>query len=194
MSDQQDGAADAAGTTDLPGTDWSDDHRFAVVVGIPAVQQAVAQRMAQARLPMSADEFLYRAAMVLPGMGNAMQRGSERGQALGRSMGARTGKSRDGESPAPIGHAIADTLCSLAAHGQAVQSVEQGEDGCVLVAAIPSDRKTFGGMLRVSLTRTPDGRTAVHAQAEIPGQLIDWGKSKQTLADLFTDLRIPLKK
>jgi len=187
MSDEQDVAADVAG---VAGADWSDEHRFAVIVGIPTVRDAVGQRMAQARAPMSAEEFLARVGSVLPNLDGALQRGQQRGRALGQSLGTRTGKVRDGECSAPIGWVIADALCSLAGRAQAIQSVEQGEDGCTLVAAIPSDRKTFGGVLRIGLTRIADGRCAVHAEAEIPGQLIDWGKSKQTLADLFTDLKV----
>jgi hypothetical protein len=173
-----------------PGAHWSGEHRFEVITAIPEVQAARARHAAGARLPMSAEEFLGRATAVLPWpMERAVQRGAGRGPALGRRWGLRTGASRDVEVSAPVGRAVAAALCSLAGHGQAVQSVEQGDDGCTVVAAIPSDHKTFGGVLRVTLLRAGGGRTSVHAEAEIPGQLIDWGKSKQTLTALVADLQ-----
>ncbi|MDT0467234.1 hypothetical protein [Streptomyces gibsoniae] len=64
----------------------------------------------------------------------------------------------------------------------------QGEDGCTLIAEIPSDYKTFGGVLQVRIDRSANRGTTLHATAEIPGQLYDYGKSKQTLADLFADV------
>lgn len=83
----------------------------------------------------------------------------------------------------------------MAFHSQAVRSVEQREDGCTLTAEIPSDRKTFGGVLQVDVDRGANRSTTMHAEARIPGQLYDWGKSKQTLTDLFADvLALPNSK
>jgi hypothetical protein len=182
MSSAQDGNGVDAGA------DWSGDHRFEVVIGIPVVRAAISGCAARAGVPMSAEEFLARAAAVVPAFGRAMNRGAIGGRALALSRGWGTGTSRDAEIPAPIGRVIACVLCSMAFHAQAVQAVEQREDGCTLTAGIPSDRKTFGGVLRVSVDRGDGGTTTVRAQAQIPGQLYDWGKSKQTLAALFADL------
>jgi hypothetical protein len=78
-------------------------------------------------------------------------------------------------------------LCSLARNSQAVTGTEQLEDGCILTADIPSDRKTFGGILTIEIGPTPNG-TAVEATATIPGQVYDWGKSKKVLATLIADV------
>jgi hypothetical protein len=177
------------GEGDEAATDWSEEHRFEVVVAVPAVRISVADCMSRARAPMSADEFLSGFATDLPRtFERAFRRGADRGRDFGERMGLRTAKSRDGRTAAPIGHAIAWALCSLAARAQRVRSVEQAEDGCTLIAAIPSDRRSFGGELRISLRRGGDGGTEIHAEAEIPGQLYDWGTSKKTLAALFADL------
>ncbi|HEV2637952.1 MAG TPA: hypothetical protein VGX23_22570 [Actinocrinis sp.] len=167
---------------------WTDDHRFEVVVAVPVVQQAVNACAAQARLPMSAQQFLAVAAaqVPIPAVRLALHVGAaERGHAMGLKLGFRTGKSRGDLVPAPIGLVTAVALCSLAYHGQVVRSVEQSENGCTLIGEIPSDAKTFGGVLRVQVARSDARQTFVHAAAEIPGQLYDWGKSKKSVADLF---------
>ena len=189
MADVQDGNGSPAAA------DWSDEHRFAVVAAVPVVRDAVRVRAERAKLPMSAEEFLAKSAMVVPGLGRAMDRGAvARGRRLGFRCGVGVDKSTDRELADPIGRVIADVLCSLAAHGQVVVSVEQHDNGCTLKADIPSDHKTFGGDLRVSIERNGSGGTSVHAEAEIPGQLIDWGKSKQTLADLMAEIGAPPAK
>lgn len=169
--------------------DWADEHRFEVIIGIPVVHNAVSSCAAHARVPMSAEEFLARAGVVFPALGKAIHRGAvARGRGRALKRGWRTGKSQAAEIRAPIGRVIASVLCSMAFHGQVVQSVEQREDGCTLIAEIPSDRKTFGGVLQVRIDRGANHSTTLDAKAEIPGQLYDWGKSKQTLADLFADV------
>lgn len=176
--------------------DWADEYRFEVIIGIPVVRKAVSSCAAHARIPMSAEEFLAKAAVAFPALGGAMHRGAAtRGRTWALKRGWRTGTSRVAEIPAPVGRTIASVLCSMAFHGQVVRSVEQWEDGCTLIAEIPSDRKTFGGVLHVHIDRSAHRSTTLHAGAEIPGQLYDWGKSKQTLADLFADvLALPNSK
>jgi hypothetical protein len=169
------------------GADWSHEHRFEVLVGVPEVKAAIERCAAQARVPMSAEEFLAKATMVLPN-GAAIRRGGARGRALALRWGLRTGKSQETEINAPVGRVIACVLCSMVYHAQVVRSVEQREDGCTLIAEIPSDVKTYGGVLQVSIGRGRPGSTTVHATAQIPGQLYDWGKSKQTLEALFADV------
>jgi hypothetical protein len=180
MSAEHDGyGADAGGG-------WYAEHRFEVITGVPAVSRAIGSCAAHAPARMSAEEFLAKAAVVLPHA--AIRRGGARGHGLALRWGWRTDKSREAEIPAPVGRVIASVLCSLAYHGQAVHSVEQREDGCTLTAEIPSDFKTFGGVLAVNVRRGSSGSTTVQATAQIPGQLFDWGKSKQTLAALFADV------
>lgn len=165
------------------------EHRFEVIVGTPEVVAAIRRCTVQARVSMSAEEFLARAAAVIPHLDTAIRDGAaQRGRALALRRGWRVEKSQEVEIPAPIGRVIARVLCSLAYHGQVVHSVDQREDGCTLTAEIPSDPETFGGVLRVSIGRGQPGSTVVRAKAHIPGQLYDWGKSKQTLAALFNDV------
>lgn len=179
MSAARENGADA-------GADWADDHRFEVITSVPVVRDAVSACAAHARVPLSVEEFLQRAAVVFPALGRALDRGAAaRGRQFALKRGWRTGRSREAETSAPVGRVIASVLCSMALHGQVVHSVEQGADGCTLIAEIPADRKTFGGVLHVRIARGAARGSVLQAQAEIPGQLYDWGKSKQTIADLF---------
>jgi hypothetical protein len=172
------------------GVHWTDDPRFEVIVDVPVFRDAVSACAANApRLAMSAEQFLAVAAAVIPIRGlSRLPQSARRGRGVALKLGLRTGESRDDQVPAPVGLAIATVLCSMVYHGQRVTSVEQGESGCTLVGEIPSDRKTFGGVLRVSVERLDSRRSTIQAAANIPGQLYDWGKSKQTLAALFADI------
>lgn len=143
-----------------------------------------------ARQGMSGEEFLLRFAnslTVVPGAKTAFLSGVARGRERGLQRGYQTGKSQSAEFAAPVGHVIAAVLCSLARNSQAVTATEQLEDGCRITADIPSDRRTFGGILTVAIGPGPQG-TAVEAGATIPGQVYDWGKSKKVLATLVADV------
>jgi hypothetical protein len=187
-------ATEDGSTEDADGPAWLDEHRFAVIVEVPAVQAAISAGAAQAVLPQSAEEFLSTSfavmGTVLPNAARGGRRGAARGRAFALRRGVRTGKSREEEVPAPIGQVIASALWSLARHGLALQSIEQHDDGCHLIATIPSTSKVFGGELRVAVVRGEGAATAVLAHAEIPGQLYDWGVSRKTLAALFADLPV----
>ena len=172
--------------------DWAGEHRLEVLLARPEVRSMVSACIQNSRGGMSAEEFLLRFANTLrvvpvPGLGNAFLRSAVRGRAASLSRGLQTGKSRSAEFAAPIGHAITAVLCSLARNSQAVTGTWQSEDGCILTADIPSDRKTFGGVLTVEIGPTPAG-TAIEASATIPGQRYDWGKSKKVLATLVADV------
>ena len=168
--------------------DWTDEHRFAVILEVPALRDAVATCAAATKLPMSAEQFLAIAAAIPLRGFSALPQSAARGRAFALKRGWHTGKSREEQIPGPVGLVIATVLCSMAYHGQSVRSVEQRENGCTLIAEIPSDFKTFGGILQVSIERGDDRRTIVQATAKIPGQLYDWGKSNQTIAALFADI------
>ncbi|MBA8947575.1 MULTISPECIES: hypothetical protein [Streptomyces] len=170
---------------------WAHEHRYDVLLATPAVHEAVRRNAARARRPMSAQEFLSRAASLTPLVGAPMLGGAERGRRLGLALRLRTGRTREAELPVPVGRVLAAVLCSLALRAQEVRAVAQHEDGCTLTADIPSDARTFGGVLEVCVTRAAPGTTSVRAKAEIPGQLIDWGTSRRTLDTLLADLNAP---
>ncbi|MFD8521877.1 hypothetical protein ACFV2D_17915 [Streptomyces capillispiralis] len=184
MRPNNDGASGADG-------DWAHEHRYRTLVATPAVRAALHRNAARARLPLSAEELLSRAASVTPLMGRPMLDGAARGRRLGLALRLRTGRTREAEPAAPVGRVIAAVLCSLALRAQEVRAVAQHEDGCTLTADIPSDARTFGGVLEVTVTGGPAGPTSVRAKAEIPGQLVDWGRSRQALDTLVADLHAP---
>ena len=170
--------------------DWASEYRLEVLLARPEVQSMVNACVQNARADMSAEEFLLRFAStvrVIPGASSTFLQGAARGREHWLSRGLQTGKSRSAVFAAPIGHVITAVLCSLARNSQEVTGTEQLEDGCVITADIPSDRKTFGGILTVEIGPTPNG-TALEGSATIPGQVYDWGKSKKVLATLIADV------
>lgn len=174
------------------GTSWEYEHRYTVLVTHPAVCQAVYRSASRAEVGMSAEAFLAVAAEMVPLVGETLPGSAEQGRRLGAWLGFRRKATREAQLGIPVGRAIARTLCSLALHGQGIRRVDQYVHGCSVTADIPSDVKTFGGVLAVTVTGTGNS-TNVRAQAEIPGQLIDWGKSRQTLTAFLSDLELPLE-
>ncbi len=177
-----------ASLSPLPaGFDWENDARYENIVRVEAVRAVIAGHAAGATKGLSGEALLaiYDKIVSSPvsfeGIASVVQ-------PLYAKWGVRTGKDRTETIDAPIGRAIARALCSLASKGQAIQGVEQGEDGCLLTAELPSSVTSFQGELKISLQRAGDG-THVAAATHIPGQVYDWGKSNRSLDRLFADLR-----
>jgi hypothetical protein len=175
--------------------DWSDEYRLEELLARPEVRSMVTASAQNAHAGMSGEEFIMRSAAAIssvrPELGKALLRGAARGREHGLRRGYKTGKTDSAEFTAPIGHVIAAVLCSLARNSQAITGTRQLEDGCVLTADIPSDAKTFGGILTIEIGPTPTG-TAILGTATIPGQLYDWGKSKKVLTTLIADIPVLL--
>ncbi|RMD62953.1 hypothetical protein D6833_06235 [Candidatus Parcubacteria bacterium] len=155
----------------------------------PEVRDLIARHSSQSPKRMSADDFLElcdRAFVPLTGVSLA-----EIGaivQPVYAALGVKTGKVRRAFFAAPVGKVLVAALCSLARHGQPLHKVEQGQDGCLLKAGIPSDMWSFAGDLVITVQRVEQGAT-VEAATVIKGQLYDWGKSKRILTALFDDIK-----
>lgn len=177
----------AATPASQPGS-WHDEHRYAVLIGLDAVRDQIAQCAAGAQPGLGSEHFLELCDAAFSSLGGvSLQTVGNIAMTLGARLGVATGKTSTRECSAPIGRVIVAALCSLARHGQALEHVRQAEDGCVLEAALRPDMRSLKGRLVVAIRRTDRG-AAVEAAVKIPGQLFDWGKSKQCLERLFEDL------
>jgi hypothetical protein len=157
--------------------DWADEVRYSVIVEIPAVRDRIAANATAAAMtaePLVILDSRTTAVMLLA-------------KPIALRMGFRTGKERAQLVSRPIGWVLADVLCLLARSGYPVLQVQQGTDGCVLECVLPSDLRAHSGEMVITVERTSGG-TAVRAVTNIPGQLIDWGKSRQALDQIFADL------
>ena len=175
--------------------DWSDCLEYETLVRIPEVRDRIARAAAQAKKTMSAEDFLDKysgAASKLAGLPVSLPMTSiaQFAQTTYAKMGVRTGKSRTEFVTQPAGQVIVSLLCSLARHGRSLREVHQLTDGCVLVAALPSDLFAMEGELIITVARTSRG-TQVEARTEIKGQIFDWGKSTRCLDVLFAELVSP---
>jgi hypothetical protein len=169
---------------------WRQEVRYDVLLRLPHIRDLVGRHVAQARPGLTGEQFIELCDKLLSPL-TVVPIGAVTGLALPlyERLGIRTGKSRAEVLCRPIGEAIVAALCSLARQGQKVKSVEQSDDGCLLVAEIRSDVRTMtGGELRIVLRRQ-EQETLVEAATNIAGQLFDWGKSVQVLAQLFEDVR-----
>ncbi|UUO05411.1 hypothetical protein M4951_18770 [Blastopirellula sp. J2-11] len=175
-------AVESAPQTD----DWENDVRYEAIVNVTQVRDVIASHAKHAKKGMSAETFLAICDKVIDspisysGLAEVVQ-------PMWAKVGVRTGKERAEEIAAPIGRVIARAVCSLAKHGQPILEVQQGDGGCLLTAEFPSSILAMKGVLRISIVRFEQG-AFVGAETDIAGQMFDWGKSTNALAQLFADL------
>ncbi|MFO0880393.1 MAG: hypothetical protein U0840_23860 [Gemmataceae bacterium] len=170
--------------------DWREEHRYQVLLKVDAVRERIARYGRQAQKGLTGEQFLELCDKVLGPcleMPVSMAKVAKIVMPVYARMGIQTGKTQSEIVEAPIGEVLVSVLCSLARFGREVRRVQQGEDGCVVEASLPSDLWSFEGELVVAVRRHRDG-ARVDAATKIPGQLYDWGKSKQALEQLFDDL------
>lgn len=177
----------AARPSDGP-IDWSETANYEDLLRVREVRDLIAQHASMAKKRMDVEEFLSicdNAFSPIKGLSSKTVTGIV--QPMLSAMGVKTGKTRSQVFPRPVGRIIVAALCSLARHGRPLRQVNQGHDGCVIEATLPSDVYSCAATVVVSISRTGGG-TLVEAAATVPGQLYDWGKSKRCLNELFNDL------
>ncbi len=182
----------AAVETNVLATDWSDLIDYEALLAIPTVRDRIARSAAQSRKSLSGEDFLDMCGNAfgkLAGLPIAIPMSSVAhfAQATYAKLGVKTGKSRDQWIAQPPGSMLVSILCSLARTGRTLRGAHQLAEGCLLVAALPSDLFALEGDLIITVVRSRGG-TLITAKTEIPGQLFDWGKSTRCLDALFTEL------
>ncbi len=165
-----------------------DEVRYAVIIQSPDVRQAIADFSSDAKCPLSGERFLEICDLALaPASGLSLKTLASIAHPLSTKLGLRTGKQRTVEFPAPAAPVLISVLCSLARRAQPIREVTQRDDGCLIVAAIPSDFRSLEADLSVEVKRADDS-TRIKAATNIQGQITDWGKSKQVLNTFFSDI------
>jgi hypothetical protein len=169
---------------------WENDFQVENIVKVPAIRNAIAQNASNAVQGVSAEAIfaLYDKIISSP---FPMERIAAVIQPLYDSWGIRVGKERVELLHVPIGRVIAQTLCSFAKHNQTFQTAHQIENGCWLIAELPSSICSLKGKLQIKLILQGD-RTRVEASTIIPGQVYDRGKGNRCLDQFFIDQRSEL--
>lgn len=182
-------------TLALP-ADWSDVIDYETLLAIPTVRDRIAQAASQSKKSMTGEEFLEmygKALGKLAGLPISLPMTSiaHFAQSTYAKWGIKTGKSRSQFIAQPTGTVLVTILCSLARNGRALRGVHQLTDGCILVAALPSDLFALEGDLIITVGRCSNG-TQIEAKTDIKGQLFDWGKSTRCLDALFAEVTTPV--
>lgn len=172
--------------------DWRQCFDYETLLGLAEVRDRIARAAAQAKKSMTGEQFLdmYGNALgKLAGLPVALPMSSlaQFAQGTYAKLGVKTGKSRSEQLPQPVGTIMVSILCALARAGRVLRGAQQLSDGCILVAALPSDILALEGDLIITVRRASGG-AHVEARTEIKGQLFDWGKSTRCLDALFTEL------
>ena len=168
--------------------DWREEVRYEGLMSYPEVRDTLSRCASRTGFRLSGEEFLKLCDELIETVpGVSLSAIGSIAHRVYSAMGIKTGKVRREFFSAPVGKVIVGVLCSLARRGMDLKGVEQGENGCLFRAVIPSDLWSFAGELVVVVERV-EGGTSVEASALIRGQLFDWGKSRRTLERLFGDI------
>lgn len=167
--------------------DWDSEVCYETIIRVDAVRLAISKNASAAPKGLSGEAILelYDKFVTSP---IPLESLASIVQPLYDSWGIHTGKERIAVIEVPIGRAIARSLCSLAKHGQTLQSAEQSESACFLSAELPSSVCSLKGKLTVSVMKRGQF-SQIEASTNIPGQMYDWGKSQRCLDSLFSDLK-----
>lgn len=185
----------AAEIVALP-TDWSNIVEYDVLLSIPAVRDMIARAASESKKSLTGEEYLemyFKALGKMAGLPVPIPlTGIARfAQSTYAKWGIKTGKERSQFIAQPVGTVLVSVLCSLARNGRTLRAAHQLTDGCVLVAALPSDLFALEGDIVISVVRNLGG-AQVEAKTDIKGQLFDWGKSTRCLDALFAELVGPI--
>ena len=170
--------------------DWINSIDYKTVLTHPDVQKLIARATGTNPGGMSAEEFLSSASVLykIAGVkGVPLKLIADVGPGLYSKMGIKTGKDQEQDFAIPPGRAIAAVLCALASRNQTLTEGVQAADGCALKAKLPSSVWSFTGEITVTIERRGEG-CLVLGNVTVPGQMLDWGKSAQTLRELFGDI------
>lgn len=173
-----------------PLEDWRETTNYRTVLAHPDVKALVAEASKANRAGMSADEFMKLAQPILNAAGSGgvpMKLISDIATPIYAKMGVKIGKDAKNGYSTPFGRVLAAILCSMASRSQTLVSVQEGADGCVVQAEVPSSITTGKGKLTLTLERKAEG-TLVTSAVVFEGQSSDWGRSKRVLDELHQDI------
>jgi hypothetical protein len=166
--------------------DWQNEVRYDVLMQRPEVREMLTRQAAAAPKPASTEEFLAVADKWLkPAVPYEILAGIM--PTIAARLGIRTGKEWHDHLALPPGRVLVNMMGYLARHGYHPKTVQQGEDGCTVEAAVPSDLRAPEGTLTVTVRRVSGG-CDVAAAIEIKGQRFDYGKSSSILDEFFDEL------
>lgn len=168
---------------------WDQEWRYDELMKVPDVRRMIERHTAMARTGISAEQFTKFADKVLQNP-IPSDKFAAFAQPIFGSMGIRTGKDRTLTIDAPVGRAMVRVLCSLARHGQLLRGVQQGPEGCIFTAVLPSDPMSLEGDVSVKVRRRDTRSSDVTAAMKITGQLYDWGKCRRALDAFLADIQI----
>ena len=161
-----------------------------VVLAHPKVKGLIAEAQKANKAGMSADEFMKLAQPILDASGSGgvpMKLIAEIATPIYAKMGIKTAKETRNGYATPFGRTLAAILCSLASRNQTLVAIQEGTDGCVVQAEIPSSLTTFKGRLSLTLERKSEG-TLVSSAVVFEGQASDWGRAQRVLDELHQDV------
>jgi hypothetical protein len=168
-----------------PVVDWQNEVNYAALCEIPEVVLQVERAAAQSSKPIEGKEYLKVFDEIF---GVSISDLSTVVVPILDRMGMRTGKERSEGLPYPAGRVLVGVLCSLARHAQTLEQVQQFDDGCLLLAKLPSDIWTWGGSIVAVVHQLGRGRSQLEAATLVKGQTYDWGKSKRVLQTIFAEV------
>lgn len=119
--------------------------------------------------------------------GGALLVSMKAGAALGKAMGFKVTNRLQKVFPGPYEYpAIVLAFVLTFRHTEReIISLYDTARGSVIEGKLATDLFSLGGLVTVEIIDESPGRILVDATAEIKGQMVDWGKSKRALEEIF---------
>ena len=107
---------------------------------------------------------------------------------MGSKLGINSKKKAEQSFTIDYKHVVLLLAVTLHDTGREIEAVEDTIDGCAIQASLESDWKSFGGTLFFDIHEKNKDETHIVGKSIIKGQLIDWGKGKSTLNEIFNKI------
>jgi hypothetical protein len=104
---------------------------------------------------------------------------------IGSKLGINSKKKAERSFSIDYKYAVLFLAVTLHDTGREIEAVEDTKDGCAIQASLESDWKSFGGTLFFDIHEKSKNETHIVGKSIVKGQLIDWGKGKTTLNEIF---------
>ncbi len=171
--------------------DWTMQLNYETLLSIPAARARIAASSRGASIGLTSQDLLAIFDAVSP-VGISLEKLNTVLLPIYDKLGLKTLRWAQDRFAAPPGRVLLALLCVLARESLMVTEVQQDVDLCQMAVDIPSSLVTNPGQLFVVLQADSSG-VYLEMRTSIPGQLVDFGKSKRLIQTILTGIAADLQ-
>lgn len=171
--------------------DWTMQLNYETLLNVPIARARIAASGRGASIGLTSQDLLAIFDAVSP-VGISLEKLNTALMPIYDKLGIKTLRWAQDRFVAPPGRVLLALLCVMARESLVITEVQQDMDFCQLAVDIPSSLLTNPGQLFVALQADPSG-VYLEMRTRIPGQLVDFGKSKRLIQTIHTGIATDLQ-